>query len=35
MGGDGEFLDEEGVAVGAFEDLVDLGGVRFGGADAA
>ncbi len=33
MGGDGEFLDEEGVAVGAFEDLVDLGRVGFGGED--
>lgn len=32
-GADGEFLDEEGVAVGAFEDVVDLGGVRFGGED--
>ena len=32
-GGDGEFLDEEGVAVGAFEDVVDLGGVGFGGED--
>lgn len=28
VGGDGEFLDEEGVAVGAFEDVVDA--VRFG-----
>ena len=34
VGGDGEFLDEEGVAVGAFEDVVDLGGVGFGGEDA-
>ena len=33
-GGDGEFLDEEGVAVAAFEDLVDEGGVRFGAQDA-
>lgn len=32
-GADGEFLDEEGVAVGAFEDVVDLGGFRFGGED--
>lgn len=29
-----ELLDEEGVAVGAFEDVVDLGGVGFGGEDA-
>lgn len=34
MGGDGEFLDEEGVAVGAFEDLVDLRRVGFVGEDA-
>ncbi len=34
VGGDGELLDEEGVAVGAFEDLVDLVRVGFGGEDA-
>ncbi len=34
VGGDGEFLDEEGVAVGAVEDLVDLGRFRFRGEDA-
>lgn len=34
VGGDGEFLDEEGVAVGAFEELVDLGRVGFAGEDA-
>src|SRR5690606_16116448 len=32
--GDGEFLDEEGVAVGAFEDLVHVVGVGFPGEDA-
>ncbi|CAM5496415.1 hypothetical protein STANM309S_00324 [Streptomyces tanashiensis] len=32
--GDDEFLDEEGVAVGAFEDLFDESGVGFGGEDA-
>ncbi|MCZ1002217.1 hypothetical protein O1M63_36065 [Streptomyces mirabilis] len=34
MGGDGELLHEERVAVGAFEDVVDLGGVGFVGEDA-
>ncbi len=32
--GDDELLDEEGVAVGAFEDLLDEAGVGFGGEDA-
>lgn len=32
--GDDEFLDEEGVAVGAFEDFLDEAGVGFGGEDA-
>lgn len=34
VGGDGEFLDEEGVAVGAFEDVVDERRGRFRGEDA-
>ncbi|GAA3493356.1 hypothetical protein GCM10019016_004550 [Streptomyces prasinosporus] len=34
VGGDGEFLDEEGVAVGALEDLVDAVGFGFPGEDA-
>ncbi len=34
VGGDGEFLDEEGVAVGAFEDVVDAVGFGFAVEDA-
>ena len=34
VGGDGEFLDEEGIAVGALEDVVDLGRGGFAGEDS-